>query len=91
MSSTFVPGDSDWVPTVPISKIRDESIPDSQSQWKRSAETHGAVHLQKKRLTKKNEIMPFSATQMDLEMIIVSEISQTEEVKYHLISLRRGI
>ena len=33
---------------------------------------------------KKNEIMPFAATWMDLEMIILSEVSQTEKDKYHL-------
>ena len=36
---------------------------------------------------KKNEIMPSAATWMDLEMIIVSEISQIEKDKYHVISL----
>ena len=36
---------------------------------------------------KKNEIMPFAATWMDLEMIILSEVSQTEKDKYHMISL----
>ena len=36
---------------------------------------------------KKNEIMPFVATWMDLEMIILSEVSQTEKDKYHIISL----
>ena len=40
---------------------------------------------------KKNEIMPFAATWMDLEMIILSEVSQTEEDKYHMISLIYGI
>ena len=34
---------------------------------------------------KKNEIMPFAATWMDLEMIILSEVSQTEKDKYHMI------
>ena len=40
---------------------------------------------------KKNEIMPFAATGMDLEIIIVSEASQTEKDKYHMISLIYGI
>ena len=31
---------------------------------------------------KKNEILPFAATWMDLETIILSEISQTEKDKY---------
>ena len=32
---------------------------------------------------KKNEIMPFAATWMDLEIIILSDVSQTEKDKYH--------
>ena len=36
---------------------------------------------------KKNEIMPFAATWVDLEIIILSEVSQTEKDKYHMISL----
>ena len=36
---------------------------------------------------KKNEIMPFAATWMDQEMIILSEVIQTEKNKYHMISL----
>ena len=39
----------------------------------------------------KNEIMPFVATWMDLEIIILSEISHTEEDKYHMIPLICGI
>ena len=34
---------------------------------------------------KKNEAMSFAATWMDLEIIILSEESQTEKNKYHII------
>ena len=40
---------------------------------------------------KKNEIMLFAATWMDLEIIILSEVSQKEKDKYHMISLICGI
>ena len=40
---------------------------------------------------KKNETMSFAAILMDLEIIIPSEISQTEKDKYHIISLIKGI
>ena len=40
---------------------------------------------------KKNKIMPFVATWMDLEIIILSEVSQTEKDKYLTLSLICGI
>ena len=35
---------------------------------------------------KRNEIMLSAATWMDLQIIILSEVSQTEKDKYHMIS-----
>ena len=40
---------------------------------------------------KKNEIMPSRATWMQLEIIILREVSQKEKDKYHMISLLYGI
>ena len=34
--------------------------------------------------------MPLAATWMDLEIVILSEVSQTEKDKYHMISLTCG-
>ena len=40
---------------------------------------------------KKNKIRPFAATWMDLESVILSEVSQREKEKYYMISLICGI
>ena len=40
---------------------------------------------------KKNEIMPFVSTWMELETLILSEVSQKEKDKYNMISLISGI
>ena len=40
---------------------------------------------------KKNEIMPSAATWMDIETIILSEVSQKEKDKYHMISIICGL
>ena len=40
---------------------------------------------------KKNKIMPFAATWIDTEIVILSEVSRTEKDKYHMISPICGI
>ena len=40
---------------------------------------------------KMNEIRPLAATWMDIEVIILSEVRQTEQDKYHTIPLTYGI
>ena len=40
---------------------------------------------------KKNKIMPFTGTWMDLELVILCEVSQTEKDKYHMVPLIGGI
>ena len=44
-----------------------------------------------RKLIKMNEIIPFAAMQTDLEIIILSEVSQKEKDKYYMISLICGI
>ena len=40
---------------------------------------------------KKNEVMPFAATWVNIEIIIPSEVSQKQTYKYHKILLICGI
>ena len=49
------------------------------------------VHIYNGILAVRNEIMPFAAIWMHLEMITLSEVSQTVKDKHHMISLIRGI
>ena len=37
---------------------------------------------------KKNEIMPFAATWIELEIIILNEVNHPEKDKYHMITHR---
>ena len=48
-------------------------------------------HMEYYSVIKKNEIMPFAATGLQLEVLFLSEVSQQEKNKYHIISHTRGI
>jgi hypothetical protein len=41
--------------------------------------------------TKKNKILSFTGKWMELENIILSEVSQAQKAKSHMFSLRRGL
>ena len=53
----------------------------------------GGVHIYNGILLShaKNEIMPFAATWMQLEIIILSEVSPKEKDEYYMMSLTCGI
>ena len=74
-----------------IAKIWKQAKCPSTDEWiKKMWYTHTHTHthtLEYYSAIKKNEIMPFAATWMELEIIILSEVSQTEKDKYHMISL----
>ena len=59
----------------------------------RGLDKEDVVHTHKGILPshKKHEIMPFAGTWMDLETVIVSEVSQTESNKFRMRSLICGI
>ena len=48
------------------------------------------IYMRYYSVIKKNEIMPFAATWMHLKIIVLSEVSQKEKGKYHIISLICG-
>ena len=49
------------------------------------------THIKYYSAIKKNGVLPFAETWMDLENIRLGNVSQTEKDKYYMISLIRGI
>ena len=74
-----------------IAKIRKRSKCPSKDEWIKKMWYIYIYTMEYYSAIKKNEIMPFAATWMDLEDIMLSEISQKEKDKYHIISLTCGI
>ena len=71
-----------------IAKVWKEPKCPSMDEWIKkmsyayTIEYHSAV--------KKNEILPFATTWMELESVMLSEISHTEKDRYHMFSLLCG-
>ena len=59
----------------------------------RGMDKEDVVHMPEEHYSaiKKNKIMPLAATRMDLESIVLSEVSQTEKEKYCMVSFISGI
>ena len=72
-------------------------LPDFQCRTIYNSQDMDATSMSKRRsdnrilVTEKNEIMSFAATWKDLEIISLSEVSQTGNDKYQMISLICGI
>ena len=69
-------------------KIWKQSRYPSTDKWIKMWYTHTMEHHS---AIKKNKIMPFTATWMELETLTLSEVSQKEKDKNHTISLLSGI
>ena len=67
----------------PLIKKKQEILKQGNLLSNRSLEYYSGI--------KKNEIMPYAATWMDLEIIIPNEVSLTVKDKYHVMSLICGI
>ena len=78
-----------WKP--PNCPLTDEWI---KKMWYIYTHTHTHTHthtMEYYTAIKKNETMPFATIWMKLEIIILSEVSQEEKDKYHMISFICGI
>ena len=72
-----------------IARTRQQPKCPSMEEWiKRMWYLHTMEYYS---VIKKNEIMPSAATWMDLEIVMLREVSQTEKDKYHMILLICGI
>ena len=70
-------------PLIPGTKIN--------SKWLKRLKYKTRHHKNYYSAIKKNKIMPFAATRMELETLILSEVIQEEKDNYHMISLISGI
>ena len=63
----------------------------NQMSIDREMDEEDVVHIYNGILAIKNEILPFAIMWMDLDDIMLSEVSQTQIDKYYILSLIHGI
>ena len=64
----------------------------TEVSYKRQLDKEAMVHIYNGILAiRRDEILSFATTWMDLEIIMLSEISRTEKVENHMISLICGM
>lgn len=79
-----------------IAKIEKQPKCPSMEEWIRkmwsiSISTYLSIYHNGILFIKKNEVLPFATTWVELEGIKLSDVSQAKKDKYHTISLIRGI
>ena len=74
-----------------IAKIRKQPKCQSTDEWIKKTWYIHIYTMEYHSAIKKNKIPSFAATWMDLEGIMLSEISQTEKDKYCMMSLICGV
>ena len=75
-----------------VTKLWREPKCPSTDEWIKNMWIYTYIHTMRYySAIKKNEIWPFAIMWMELECIMLSEISQQEKDKYHMISLIYGI
>lgn len=76
-----------------IAKLRQQAkCPVADERIKKTCSAHTNPHTEEYYLaTKRNDTFLFGMTQLDLEAIMLSEVSKTEKDKYHKISPSYGI
>ena len=87
---------SDWIPSLGASICHGVALKKQKKKKKKKKKKKGkkdVVHISNGTLPrhKKDRLIAFTATWMALETLILSEVSQKEKDRYHVISFICGI